>query len=209
MSAKVSNAPIPRVRLISSQPPHSGNLNGKKIALVVTGVFSALSLLAAAVNAVVLGPELISFAGAAGFVAFSITFFLIRRIQNLTAAKAEDPAQQEKIKKLEKEVSDLKAAQRDLEPQLSKAHDASQKRENQASELLRETLKEYIEKAEMGAVKRKVEEEEWKKRKQAREQEQEKVLQALNKKAEEERFELEKKQIREMQALEKSFSQSK
>lgn len=119
MSATVSGASITRARLISSQPLESGNLQGKKIALIVIGALSVLSLLATAVNAYVVGADPISFAGATGFVGFAVAFFLTKRIKSLPVVKPVNPEEERAKELLSKELADLRRTKIKLTKQVS------------------------------------------------------------------------------------------
>jgi len=147
MSATVSTTPPNRPVIVPSEPLKSASLSGKKVTLIVTAIFSALSLLAASVNAVVSGTDTFSFFCAGVSVAFGITFFLARRIESLVVSQTENSAQQETIRRLEKELIEKNTKIDKLQAQVSRFESENQQRKALSHSLVSEAIEDFTKKA--------------------------------------------------------------
>lgn len=138
MSATVSTTPPNRPVIVPSEPLKSASPSGKKVTLIVTAVFSALSLLAASVSAVVSGTDTFSFFCAGVSVAFGITFFLARRI----AQNNQEILRSNRLNTiLESKITELQAKLSRLELENSRLEQENQKRQTLTQSLVSQAIK--------------------------------------------------------------------
>lgn len=147
MFTGVPTTPVNGPVIVPSQPLKSVSLSGKNVTVIVTAIFSALSLLAASVNAVVLGADTFSFFYAGVSVAFGITFFLARRIESLVVSQTENSTQQETIRRLEKELIEKNTKIDKLQAQVSRFESENQQRKALSQSLVSEAIEDFTKKA--------------------------------------------------------------